>query len=111
MVTILGLPQLQAKLLALPIVVRRAAEQGRARGLSRVATSAAAQAPRLTGALASSIQASGEAVAVSVPYARFQEFGTSKMSANPFLGPALEQEQEAAVDDIAEAIRLSIIRL
>jgi HK97 gp10 family phage protein len=111
MVTILGLPQLQAKLLALPMLVHRAAEQGRARGLSRIASSAAAQAPRRTGAMASSIKTSGEAVTVSVPYARFQEFGTSRMAANPFLGPALEQEQESAVDDIAEAVRVSLIRL
>jgi HK97 gp10 family phage protein len=64
----------------------------RARGLVRVDT----------GALARSIVASRTGVEVTVsasePYARFQEFGTVYVSAQPFLIPALDNSTPVVVD-------------
>ncbi len=37
-------------------------------------------------------------------YWRFQEFGTVKMAANPFLRPAFDLEKSSAVDNMAYAI-------
>lgn len=62
-----------------------------------VAQAARGRAPTLTGALRSSIwsgtRAGAEGVigqaGASVRYARYVEFGTSKMSAQAFFGPAL----------------------
>lgn len=110
-VTILGLPQLQAKLAALPAAVERAAREGRDTGSRRIAEIAALNAPQLTGAMAESIDTDGETVGVGEPYSPFVEFGTTHMSAQPFLGPAFEQEQMAAVDDVANAVRVSLLRV
>jgi HK97 gp10 family phage protein len=51
------------------------------------------------------------AVESTVEYAIFQEFGTSNMPPNPFIGPAFAQgavdlvrEVEAIADDVAEAL-------
>lgn len=38
-------------------------------------------------------------------YSHFVEFGTKKMSARPFMGPAFESKKEAAKERIAEVIR------
>lgn len=58
-------------------------------------------APKLSGALSRSIRAdaSGDGVSVSadMPYAVFPEFGTSRMSAHPYMRPALEESQEQVV--------------
>lgn len=74
-----------------------------------VQTRASAQAPRLTGALAGSIRPGGRGLRRTVRagnrrayYARFQEFGTRKMAANPFLivqaNPQAQSEFEDRVD-------------
>jgi HK97 gp10 family phage protein len=51
-------------------------------------------APRLTGLLSSSVRDTGGGLSVtvstSVRYAVYQEYGTSKMAPQPFMGPALE---------------------
>jgi HK97 gp10 family phage protein len=41
-------------------------------------------------------------------YARFLEFGTVKMPAQPFLRPALLTEKESAVDAMAERLRIRL---
>lgn len=62
----------------------------------QVAVRAASAAPKLTGAGAASIhaEASGDGVRISWDeahnYMFFQEVGTSRMSARPFLRPALD---------------------
>ncbi|MBT2735137.1 HK97-gp10 family putative phage morphogenesis protein [Bacillus sp. ISL-7] len=38
-------------------------------------------------------------------YAHFLEFGTSKMAAQPFMGPSFERKKEAAKEKMAEVIR------
>lgn len=74
----------------LPKMVKDAAEPVRAR--------AQTLAPWRTGALAGSIRIVGGISKVAVRaggakafYARFQEYGTKKMAANPFLRPAVEE--------------------
>ena len=62
-----------------------------------VARSAQAAAPVLTGALRDSIEVDREGLAAevgsSLDYAVFVEYGTWKDAPQPFLGPALDQEE------------------
>lgn len=71
-------------------------------------------APKQTGRLAGSIEATplvqnfGADVAVEVGptafWGRYVENGTSKMSPRPFLGPAADQEASAIAEAVAKAI-------
>jgi HK97 gp10 family phage protein len=76
-----------------------------------VVSRANAAAPRLTGALAGSIRPLGSGLRRRVKagsarayYARFQEFGTRKMAAHPFLliqaNPGSQAEFERRVDNV-----------
>lgn len=38
------------------------------------------------------------------PYAEFLEFGTKKMEARPFLGPAVEKHSKEIIDDVGRGI-------
>jgi len=38
------------------------------------------------------------------PYPAFIEFGTSKMPARPFLGPAMDSERDAVLKEVGEAL-------
>lgn len=67
---------------------------------SEIAERAASRAPHDTGRLAASIQArpaagprggAGVEVVADVEYAKFVEYGTSEMAAEPFLRPALDE--------------------
>jgi len=42
------------------------------------------------------------------PHARFVEFGTRKMSAQPFMGPAFRSQQRATVDSIRADLKAEI---
>jgi HK97 gp10 family phage protein len=75
-----------------------------------VVARANAEVPRLTGALAGSIRPLGSGLRRRVKagnarayYARFQEFGTAKMAASPFLlkqaNPSTQAQFERQVDD------------
>lgn len=114
MITILGLPQLQAKLRALPVIADRAAKVGRGQGANRVAAEAQSRVPVRTGATRASIAVTvageGEAVVASQA-AVFLEFGTVHMAAQPFLVPAFEQERDQVVEDIADAVQTALVRL
>jgi len=46
-------------------------------------------------------------VVSSAPYSAALEFGTSKMEARPFMGPAARAKQAEAVDLIARAVKAS----
>jgi len=50
-------------------------------------------------------------VGTNVEYAAFVEFGTVKQSAQPYLYPALQSNQDNISNDVMEAIRDSIRRL
>jgi HK97 gp10 family phage protein len=80
---------------------RRAAQDLVRDTASAIATTAQALAPVDTGALRDSIEVEHEAPMRSVvtagngdvDYAAYQEFGTSRMHAQPYLTPAVEQER------------------
>lgn len=44
-------------------------------------------------------------VGTNVEYARYPEFGTSKMAARPFVRPALDENRDAVVREVDEALR------
>lgn len=72
-------------------------------------------APRDTGALRGAIRLTQDGeraiVSTSLYYAAFQEFGTSKMAPNPYMGPAFQRhapelvrEVEKVADDVAKEL-------
>lgn len=89
-------------------------------GALLIQTSAAVKAPVDTGTLRRSIHTNVEHISdgavarIGVPnhsdkgedmgYAIYQEFGTSRMAAHPYLRPAFEQQKGAAVREIARAL-------
>lgn len=93
----------------LPRAVKEAAEPVRAQ--------AQTLAPWRTGALAGSIRIVGVLNKVAVRaggkgpfYARFQEYGTKNMAANPFLRPAVDQRGDKVREIIARLLRQTIGR-
>ena len=68
-----------------------------------------ARAPVRTGALRESVRVietqNGCAVGPEKFYARFLEFGTSRMSARPFIRPAFEENKEKLMETIAKAAK------
>jgi HK97 gp10 family phage protein len=66
-----------------------------------VALESKRRAPRLTGRLQASADASGNQVVVSAPYSAYVEFGTSKMSAQPFFEQAKREGQRVLVIALA----------
>lgn len=90
-----------------------ATAKGLAKGLNkatlRVERTAKELAPVNTGFLKASISSNvyddyGEVVA-GTEYAKFLEFGTFKMVAQPFMHPALEYNRKFIVEDIKNAMR------
>lgn len=93
----------------LPRMVKEAAEPVRAR--------AQTLAPWKTGALAGSVRIVGGSNRIAVRaggkkafYARFQEYGTKKMPAHPFLKPAVEERGDRVRDVIDREMRQLIER-
>jgi len=86
-------------------------------GAIRLSETARELAPVRTGHLMASIHAElGESmeglaafdpvqVVADTPYASFVEFGTSKMEAQPFLGPAAEQVEPEILEEIDSVLR------
>ena len=86
-------------------------------GAIRLAETARELAPVRTGHLMASIRPEfGEKmeaqevfdpvqVVADTPYASFVEFGTSKMEAQPFLGPAAEQVEPEILEEIESVLR------
>ncbi len=79
------------------------------------------RAPRDTGGLAESIVKSGvkrselgKYIEVGPDkkhfYGLFHEFGTVKMPAHPFMGPALEEDGRKVVDAIADVLRKELAK-
>lgn len=80
----------------------------------RVKKSGQSNAPKLTGALEKSIgvdmYGDGRSVGLtavigpSIRYGLFVENGTSKMAAQPFMGPALEEEGPRFAEELGKAL-------
>jgi HK97 gp10 family phage protein len=95
--------QVQAALLALIPRVELADEVVEERSATIVAAIAEAKAPSLTGHLKASIGEDGGEVVADTDYAGYQEFGTRRHKAQPFLRPAKEAA-EPIVRNLAEEI-------
>lgn len=83
---------------------------GIARGGEIVCGSAKAKCPVDTGHLRASIESKAEGlsatVGTNVEYGIYQEFGTYKMAAQPYLRPALTESSDAVVAAVRAAIGL-----
>ena len=75
---------------------------------NRLAEVAKQRCPRETGRMANSIWASIDMVGLSAEvgpyayYAPFVEYGTSKMSPRPFMGPSLDEVEPGFLESIAQ---------
>jgi HK97 gp10 family phage protein len=110
-VIIVGLPQALAKIAAIPLIAEKMGQVGLDVGKVHVADKARQLVPKRTGALAASIVAVPEGVAVGERYAGFVEFGTRNMRAQAYLGPALEAEDEAVSDLVSNTVRAALYAL
>ena len=83
--------------------------QGIAEGCMIVEGEAIAEAPEDTGALRESIHSQMNGltgtVGTNIEYAIYQEFGTYKMRAHPFLVPALKSKKEEVINTIKENLK------
>jgi HK97 gp10 family phage protein len=95
--------QVQAALLSLIPRVEAADEVVEENAAHIVATIATAKAPQLTGHLKASVGEEGGQVVADTPYAGYQEYGTRRHKAQPFLRPA-KTAAEPAVKVMAEQI-------
>ena len=95
--------QVQAALLLLIPRVEAADEAVEETAAGIIATAAGVLAPKLTGHMAASVGEEGGQVVVDTPYAGYQEYGTRRHKAQPFLRPAKERS-EPAVKVMAEQI-------
>jgi len=93
--------QVQAALLAIIPRIEAADKVVEEGAAHIVAGLAAAKAPVLTGELRASVGEEGAEVVVDSDHAIFQEYGTRRMKAQPFLRPA-KDEAEPIVKVMAE---------
>lgn len=127
---ITGIDQLRANFLAFPKQLAvKALGAALAKGAAPIRDDAQSRAPRKTGKLAQSIaiakdknpQIAGMDARYVVfvkwkgkdaaLYWRFDEFGTSKMSAKPFMRPAFETQKEAALQIIIQSLSDAVPRI
>jgi HK97 gp10 family phage protein len=101
--------QVQAALLAIIPRVDAADEVVEESSARIVASIAAQLAPRFTGHLAASTDEQSGMVVANTPYAVFQEFGTRRHAAQPFLRPAKDRS-EPLVHQTAERIYTAATR-
>jgi HK97 gp10 family phage protein len=86
------------------------ARTGVKRHADAIARDARARAPYETGFLRDSIQAVSERIGkealivVGADYGRFVEYGTYKMAAQPFLGPAVAADEAAFFADMGKGL-------
>ncbi len=95
-------------LLSIADVMKEKVSAAMAEGGMMVETDAKAMAPVDTGALRESITSVPSdmrcEIGTNVEYGIYQEFGTYKMAAHPYLVPALEGNEQAIIGLIAAAI-------
>lgn len=112
-----GLDDLMASLNSLEEKIATRAENKALReGAEVLRKGISKRAPRDTGGLAENIVMSGvkqselgKCIEVGPDkkhfYGLFHEFGTVKISAHPFMGPALEEDSKAVMDKMAGVLR------
>ena len=116
-VTVKGLSSLEAKLKKLEPLTRSALERGVGKAGENVVSHAKRFVRKDTGELQRSINSKPEStpngakatIGTNVEHAMYNEFGTSRMSAQPFLQPALQSNKNNArkliMTEIAKAHR------
>lgn len=97
------------RLPAIAAMLRPRAEAVISKAAHDIEAAAKSQAPVDTGALRNSIQAHPEAalawvVAVGVEYGIYQEFGTRKMAAQPYLIPAFQRVAPSLIAALKEIV-------
>jgi HK97 gp10 family phage protein len=109
---IIGLGGLDAALKAKASLMRAATVAAVALEVKSVKSDAEREAPRDTGELVGSIRGRttgtrGE-VEASAEHAGFQEFGTSRSAAQPFMGPAADKSRSRFVGRVSGAVRKAV---
>ena len=84
--------------------VRIAMDEATEEASRLIAQSARSKAPVRMGKLRDSIRALGFTIEARAPYSRFVEFGTKRMEAKPFLGPAVRE----SIDKVRNIFRVKI---
>jgi HK97 gp10 family phage protein len=109
-----GIPQMEAKLRAILARVEASRPAATRAGAEVVAQNAQQGAPRLTGDLQASVgveqQGSDAAAVARAPHARFQERGTSRHGAQPFMTPAAQASTGGIVAAMTAIFRSAIGR-
>jgi HK97 gp10 family phage protein len=111
-----GVPRLQRALLTITQEGRRTVQREVMRSALKVQAGAKRRAPVDTGRLRNSIAVEIEegglsaVVGTNVHYAPFQEFGTSRMRARPFLFPAWEEERERFIAALRRELGEAFVR-
>ncbi len=108
-----GARDIVARLGEIDGAARDALGQGLIEAAESLRREAASAAPRRTGKLRDSIAVvsdglAGLAVAARAPYARFVEFGTRRIPAQPFLAPALFRLRRALVERVGEILARAV---
>ncbi len=89
--------------------IRNGLEKGLSQGGEIVKDEAKAKAPVDTGHLRESITSQADGlhcdIGTNVEYAIYQEFGTYKMAAHPFLVPALKEREADVIQAIKDNIK------
>lgn len=113
-IEVTGLEEVRAAMINVNKVIRKTAVKSVAAAGGRIKTNAKARAPRRSGKLAKSIRRKatnkglGQRVYSDDPNSVFQEFGTVKMSANPFMFPALEEERARMPTEMRQSMIVAL---
>jgi HK97 gp10 family phage protein len=109
-----GIPQMEAKLRAILARIQASEPMATRAGAEVVAQRAQQLAPKDKGVLEGSIgveQSGTDAQAVAkAPHAKFQESGTSRHGAQPFMKPAAQQATPGIVSAMVAVFRAAIGR-
>ena len=113
MITVIGLPQLQAKFLAIMGAVKLASKPATATGGQVVANAMRLRAPRRTGRLAASItvrpgQNDEVLVGSTVPYDRFVQLGTRYMEPQAYGEEAADSASTAVAGAMAAIYKAAL---
>ena len=105
---ILGLPQLLATFLRFQVEAKAGEQIAERTGAQVVANDMRTRAPVDTGALRNSITVSqaeeGAQVSASIPYARFVQFGTRYMEAQPFISDEVNSPVLSAMTKVFQGV-------
>ena len=109
-ITIEGTDEVMAMLDKFSAKIESGAQKGLAKGAMLIADRAKVLAPVRSSTLRDSITSKAEGmsaeVGTNVEYAIYQEFGTYKMAAHPYLIPAMEESEAEVCDIVKKSIGL-----